>query len=116
MHPDIIRPFGPVVETPHEGAFLTEHPVDVMLSGNFTKVPAMMGFATREGMLSEIGIRRLYGEMKMFKSFEKKVPFFYNLKKGSELSLKVANMIKEFYYGKEEPTLDNLDKFYIVSW
>lgn len=114
MTPDTRRPFGPTIEKPNKDAFLTEHPVDIMLSGNYNKVPIMLGFTSREGMLMEIGIKREYGYMKMFTNFEHKVPHHYNLKPGSDLSIKIAKMIKDAYYGNENPTTDNLDKFYLV--
>lgn len=116
MTVDLIRPFGFVIETvSDEPAFLSESPLKVMMEGRYNKIPMMIGFTSREGMLSEIGIKREHGVMKLFTDFEKKVPFFYNLEKGTEMSLKVAKMIKEYYFGHENPSLDNLDKFYLVN-
>lgn len=115
MNVDEQRPFGPVIEYPHEGALISEHPINLMASGNYNKVPVMMGFTNREGMLMEIGIKRIYGKMKMFTDFEKKIPYFYKLKRGTELSKRVAAMIKEAYYGDEEPSLDKMDQYYLVS-
>lgn len=49
------------------------------------------------------------------KSFENYVPHNFGLEKGSEESKLVAQKIKEFYYGDQEPSWETLAKFIEVS-
>lgn len=110
------RPHGPVVEKPtSEPAFLLEDPVKLLKSGNYAKVPLMIGFTTREGILGEIIMRDRQGEFKVTTNFEESIPHFLNIPKHSETHKKTAKRIKNFYYGEEEPTLDNVDRYYVVS-
>lgn len=109
----IIRPFGPVIERKSSGAFLSEEPSTIIKSGAYNHVPIIIGYTTREGMLSEI-----YQKPKPYKpvtDFELCIPHFMKLQLGSNISKMVAKQIKEFYFGDKEPSTENVDKFYIVS-
>lgn len=113
---DVVRPFGPVIEKPNDEAFITEQPLDIMLSGNYVKVPLIIGYTTREGMLVELIQKKEYGRViHPLDDFEKAIPFYYNIPKRTELSKNIAKSIKEYYYGQAEATLDDIDKFYLVS-
>lgn len=110
------QPFlGPVVEKPgSDQSFLTEAPINLLKSGKYNKVPLMIGFTTREGMLGEI-ITKLTGEeFKGTFDFEQAVPYFLGIPKESDIFCNTVQRIRNFYYGKEEPTLKNVDRYYLV--
>ncbi|VEN56371.1 unnamed protein product [Callosobruchus maculatus] len=45
------RPFAPTIETTtHEPTFISEHPLKILKSGKYNKVPMIMGSCSREGM------------------------------------------------------------------
>ncbi|RZC31955.1 uncharacterized protein BDFB_007202 [Asbolus verrucosus] len=104
------RPFGLVIEEKSNGsAFITEEPMNIMLSGKFNHVPLMTGYTTAEGMCFEL-----------FKNpncpnrptFEDIIPWFFGYQLGSAESKAVAEKIKKFYYGSEEPSSANIGKKY----
>lgn len=73
----------------------------------------MIGYTNREGILSEI-----LQKPKPFKpitDFELAVPYTLQLNPKSDKSIMVQQQIKKFYYGNEEPTTTNKDKFYLVK-
>lgn len=41
--------FGPVIEIPHDEAFLTDHPYKLLLDGNIADVPWVVGTNEEEG-------------------------------------------------------------------
>lgn len=105
-----------MVELPSsEPSFLSEEPIDLLTSGRYAKVPLLTGFNAREGMLAESQSVEAYGEVRVITNFEDAVPYFLNVPNGSKKSKEIAQRIKQFYYGDEVPTLDNIDRFYIVS-
>ncbi|GLV39704.1 uncharacterized protein CBL_08230 [Carabus blaptoides fortunei] len=116
MTMDTLRPFGPVIEKPNDEAFITEHPLDIMLSGNYIKVPIIIGYNTREGMILALIQTKDYGKIVYpFDDFEKIIPHHYNIPKRTELSRNVAKSIKEYYYGQAEATVDDVDKYYVLE-
>ncbi|XP_063922124.1 esterase B1-like isoform X2 [Zophobas morio] len=108
-----VRPHGPVVERKSKDAFLWENPLDIMKSGRYNHVPIIIGFTTREGILGEI-VQKPY-PFRPITNFELSVPHFLKIARGSELSKQLAEKIKLFYYGDEEPTTENKDKYYILE-
>nr|QIK02111.1 carboxylesterase 11 [Holotrichia parallela] len=111
MRADIQRPLGPVVEkiSPHEPAFLSEDPLDIMLQGRYHKVPFLLGYTSREGMLIELTVPKKHH---LLGTFEEAIPYNLRIPKGSHLSLKTAKKIKQFYYGNKEPSLDDMEPLY----
>ncbi|RZC40939.1 esterase [Asbolus verrucosus] len=109
------RPVGPVIEKTYNRnkAFLTEEPIKIILSGNYNKVPLIIGYTSREGMLLEV-IQEDKSNLQVTTNFEDAIPHSYNIKRGSVISKHVADKIKEFYYGSEEPTNKDMEKFHIL--
>lgn len=95
---------------------MSEEPIDIIISGKFNHVPLMIGFTSREGMLSEIITKNRYGEVRLVKDFERAVPYMLNMPKGSEMSKKVAERIKHYFYGDTEPSMENIDQYYLVKY
>lgn len=107
--------FGPVVEKYHtDSAFLTEEPIEIIKSGKFNHVPLIIGMTSREGMLSEVA-KRMFGEKIAGTGIEDEIHFGLNLKKGSNESRKIAEKIRKFYFGEEEPSPRNIDSYYMVN-
>lgn len=50
-------PFKPVVEHKHDGAFLTEHPIDTIKKGKQANVPLVVGLNTEDGALRAAGTK-----------------------------------------------------------
>lgn len=102
---------GIVIENPSlDGQnVLTEEPIDLIRSGNYNRVPILMGYNNLEGILAEITL----GD-KLEADFESQVPYELDLEKGSDESKEIARRIKEFYYGDAEPTKENLANYLIV--
>lgn len=64
-------------------------------------------------MMTE-GLAKLRGTQAFHNDFEKKIPREFNLKIGSAASKEVALRIRQFYFGKEEPSLETKDSYYLV--
>lgn len=96
--------------TPNVQNVITEEPLDIIRSGNYSKVPMLVGYNDLEGMMTEI----IHGN-KIKANFENQVPYELNLKEGSEEFKQVARRIKEFYYGDAEPTRENINN-YLTVW
>lgn len=102
-----------MIEKENPEAFLSELPLTVIKDGRYHKVPLMIGYNNREGMFFDMVEDRMNTNM-MVKDFETVVPKCFNLEKGSEQSKEVAGKIKKFFYGDEEVTVANKDKYYQV--
>ncbi|KAK9746441.1 Carboxylesterase family [Popillia japonica] len=111
MRVDLRRPLGPVIEkiSPYEPAFLAEDPMDIILQGRYHKVPFLLGYVSREGMLIEVTVPK---DRQLVTDFEEAIPFNLGIPKGSPQSLKTAAKIKEYYYGDKEPSFDDMDTLY----
>lgn len=89
---------------------LTQEPLEMIRSGNYTKIPLLMGYNNLEGMLAEVN----HGE-NLTVNFEWQVPYALNLEEDSESYKEVARRIRHFYYGIAEPTKENLNIYFMVS-
>ncbi|KAI7815249.1 esterase, partial [Rhyzopertha dominica] len=107
------RPFAPVVEKPsNEPAILTEEPLDIIISGNYNKVPLIVGYNNAEGLLMEVMLKK--EKQQLVPNFDLAIPYYLGLKKGSTEWLELIERMKEFYFGQEEPTTENLDKYVLL--
>lgn len=102
---------APLVENPssNEANVITEEPLDIIRSGNYNKVPILMGYNSLEAIYSEITEG---GNLEA--DFSSQVPSELNLEEGSVEFEEVARRMKEFYYGDEEPTKENIENFVTV--
>lgn len=113
--PSQVRPFGPVVESESsESPFLTEDPKEILRKGNYNKVPIIMGFTTREGMLFEI-VRKTRPNVYLPHDLETEIPYDLNLAKGSEESKQVAAKMKQFYFKDKEISDAVIDNVYTLK-
>lgn len=107
--------YGLVQEPPHEEAFMTDHPINILRQGKQNKMPIMIGYNDKEGMLSHMMIVANHGEFRMFQNFEKKIPWTFELEKGSKLSKKVADILRNYYFNGTDPTEDMMEEYYNVG-
>lgn len=100
----------PVVEVPNDNAFLSEQPEELIATNKVDRIPILIGYNSQEGLLPftfsaktcltpDFNDHRLLIPRDLQDSLE------------TELSFEVGNKIKEFYYGKETPSFDNLERF-----
>ncbi|XP_018324114.1 uncharacterized protein LOC108736254 [Agrilus planipennis] len=108
------RPWVPVIEKPSPNAFITEDPIEILKSGKFHKIPILMGYTSREGLLM-YAFSTMANKSPIIEDTEQEVPHFLNFKKGSPESKKIAESIKNFYFGKEEPSSENIDKGILLT-
>ncbi|GJQ76635.1 hypothetical protein Trydic_g15495 [Trypoxylus dichotomus] len=109
-----VRLIGPVIEksSAYDEPFLTEQPLDILLKGNYNKVPLMMGYTSKEGLLFDM--RGQVPESESDFDFEKYVPNFFNVNPGSDSSKSIAEKIKAFYLGNNFTGLNFRDKIYML--
>lgn len=109
------RPIGIVVEKQtNEPAFLPNDPWDILMSGHYNKVPMMLGYTSREGMIYDFDFRLVKPENRFVMDYEDLVPFALQVPRGSALSKKIAAKIKDFYANDEQLNESNIDKDYIM--
>lgn len=99
------RYFGWVVETQtNEPAFLPRDPCELISSGDFNKIPTLMGYTSKEGFLLDVFINLKLQEPE--DNFETKpelmVPFQLDLNADSPLYDAVKRELVEFYKGEIE--------------
>lgn len=111
----IRRLFGPVIERSdsNEEPFISDEPINIIRSGNYNKVPLIVGYTSREGLLlAVLGDKSNPNYYKV--NFEKMIPYDLKLKRGSEEFTKTAQKIKKFYFGNKEPSEETVDNNYLV--
>ncbi|CAG9782830.1 unnamed protein product [Diatraea saccharalis] len=91
--------FSPCVEGDvGEEIFLADSPYNILKSGNYEKLPLLVGFTDREGLL-QIAIFDLW-KNDMNKNFSEFLPRDLQFKNKEEKE-KIAKEIKEFYFGNK---------------
>lgn len=74
----------------------------------------MIGYTDAEGILAII-LRMRGGVEPVHNDFETLIPLAFDLERGSEKSKQIAQKIKEFYYGEQQPSMETLETFVKVS-
>ncbi|KAL3286183.1 hypothetical protein HHI36_000694 [Cryptolaemus montrouzieri] len=107
------RIYGPVVEKPSEEAFLTEDPITILKSGNYNKVPMIIGLNTNEGLLYEIAkkTRNIKGPLDL----ELEIPHELGISPKTEAAAAIADKIKKFYKLQEGSNDDKTKATYILK-
>lgn len=109
----MVRPLGPVIECPHEGAFLTEDPEEIMKAGKNHQIPIIIGYNSREGLLYEV-IRKTRTDADLPENLEKDIPYDMNIPEKSGKAKEVAERIKEFYYKDNDLSEKNINTRYLM--
>ncbi|XP_060520063.1 juvenile hormone esterase-like [Cylas formicarius] len=114
---EINKLFGPTVESAEsKSAFIQRHPKDIISSGEYSQVPVIYGYNTREGMLYDY-----YKKMNPEKCFgvDDAVPYYLNLPRGSSERKALEAEMRKFYFksGNDEDDLRVLlgDVGYVVG-
>ncbi|KAF7269615.1 hypothetical protein GWI33_017341 [Rhynchophorus ferrugineus] len=96
---DPMIPFKPTVEPDVEGAFLTQHPIDVVREGKSAPVPLIIGITSEDGALRGAGImnnNHLLEEINVH--FERLAPISLMYDKTAKNISKITKQIKKFYF------------------
>lgn len=98
--------FMPCVETeiPGEETFLSDHPENILRSGNFSRMPMMMGYNGREG-LSFLEIQQSFPNMlsDLDATFEWMLPeVFLDKWRSPKEKRELVAKVKHFYFGNEK--------------
>nr|CAD7586932.1 unnamed protein product [Timema genevievae] len=94
-----------------EDTFLPDAPWKLLKSGQFKKIPYITGVNQNEGFIGLMGISTPAQLNKTLNDFERVLPFNLGLKKGSKMSLQVAEKVKQFYFGDRPITLQSIYDF-----
>nr|CAD7397374.1 unnamed protein product [Timema poppensis] len=94
-----------------EDTFLPDSPWKLLKSGQFKKIPYITGVNQNEGFIGLMGISTPAQLNKTLNDFERVLPLNLGLKKGSKLSLQVAEKVKQFYFGDRPITLQSIYDF-----
>lgn len=107
------RPFVPVVEYPHEGAFLSENPEEIMKSGKYHQVPCIIGYTSMEGLLYEL-LRRTRSDADLPENLERDIPYDLNITQKSEKAKEIAEKMQKFYYEDRDLSEKNINDRYVM--
>lgn len=109
--------YGLVIERPFEQQgevpFMCEDPLDIILSGNFSKVPLIMGYTDLEG--SVVDSYRPERSLDMVDDPESNLSRFLGYKRGTQESRIVAQKVQEFYFGNNKRDQSVQDQIYSVK-
>ncbi|CAH0550118.1 unnamed protein product [Brassicogethes aeneus] len=98
---DKIRPFVPIVEKPSKDAFISDLPINIIKSGNYNKVPFMIGYTTNEGMLFEL-LRMIMTWNKIPKSLDNEIPHDVPHNGDVEKINTIKEKVKNYYFKGNE--------------
>ncbi|CAH0550114.1 unnamed protein product [Brassicogethes aeneus] len=97
--PGQLRPFCPLLDC--KSCFVSKDPVDAIQSGNYHKVPMLMGCTSDEGMLIHFLTPK-----KHLTSETSFIPQNMKVQRGSPLYKEVAHKIKKYYLGDDLKATD----------
>lgn len=101
-----------------ETTFLRRHPLEIILSGNYTHVPMMIGYNNLEGMFWDVFNLLYLGHSKLITDFTTIIPNNMNCIRGSLYNKTVKDKIRAAYFGytKDDPTMwDKMPLFDIYT-
>lgn len=109
-------PFKPVIELPHEGAFLTEHPADIIRSGRAPNIPFITGLNSEDGALRAAG---LYGNPHLVEElnddFNRIAPISLEYDQTAMNVDYCTEKIRKFYFGDNKIDNSSVAKVVDVS-
>ncbi|KAK5647002.1 hypothetical protein RI129_005466 [Pyrocoelia pectoralis] len=111
---DPMIPFPPVIEPKSPGAFLSQHPTDIIRSGKSAPVPWITGLNTEDGALRAPGI---YANPHLVKqldtNFNKIVPISLFYKNTCTNSDYISKKLREFYIGDKK--VDKSSRYGVID-
>ncbi|KAG5899146.1 hypothetical protein JTB14_027339 [Gonioctena quinquepunctata] len=112
------RPLGPVIEVPNETAFITKHPIEIILSGEYNKVPMIFGYNLTEGMFMEYNPKIFSQHPEVPLSAENVIDWQLGIEEDSEKYEMVKRKIEDFYWKsirRDDKYLSFTDSLYMVG-
>ncbi|KAK4880603.1 hypothetical protein RN001_008749 [Aquatica leii] len=98
-------PFKPTIEQPHENAFITQHPLEIIKKGKMANVPFMTGVTRDDGAMKSAAI---YNDSSLVErlnnNFNKYLPMVldYDQLYINQSTDKYTNAIKKFYLNDKD--------------
>lgn len=111
-------PFGVSVETPHDGAFLTQHPFDALKAGNVRQLPWIVTQTQDEGLYPAVE----FFDDKILRSINddwmKLAPFLFDYDSTTDnesMKKKISKKIRQEYLGKAKINKSSYSKLLQVQ-
>lgn len=89
--------FGPVVEKPNKTAFITKDPTEIILDGEFVKVPLLITYTSHEALMYELVDGYLLEPGQNLDEPTKFIPTKLKAKMGDVISKVISNEMKNKY-------------------
>ncbi|KAG5884998.1 hypothetical protein JTB14_025344 [Gonioctena quinquepunctata] len=116
---DPMIPFKPSIEPKHEGAFLTDHPLNLIKDGKSMDIPIIVGLNTEDGSLKVAG----YESQNLLEGFNDRfdeiVPVSFGYDRIFKNAAPVTRNLRKFYFGKQKIDGSNIGKvvdLYTDGW
>ncbi|KAF2902810.1 hypothetical protein ILUMI_03375 [Ignelater luminosus] len=101
--------FKPVIEPDLNGAFITEHPLDIVKSGKAANVPFLIGITTEDGALKSAGY---YHNPQWIddidRDFNRVIQISLQYGNNNAKKEKISKELRQFYFGSKK--IDNTTK------
>ncbi|XP_074040437.1 juvenile hormone esterase-like isoform X2 [Leptinotarsa decemlineata] len=102
---------GAVVEKPNPTAFLTKSPIEIMTSGEYNKIPMIIGYTSNEGVMFACSLFKT-GSIANFIHPEMKI------EKGSSIIKVISEKLQEYYSQEkyaDNPYMLHTDYYFIAG-
>lgn len=99
---DKLRVFSPCIETVSDTAFITRKPIDIITSGDYNKVPMIIGYNSNEGLMILLDDMKPGSPPNPEIVHEHFIPQQLNLHDDSELKKEILKKLQE-RYSNERP-------------
>ncbi|KAG5895282.1 hypothetical protein JTB14_015148 [Gonioctena quinquepunctata] len=103
---------SPVVEKPNNTDFITQHPIELIMTGNYNKVPVLLGYCSDEGLMFDgsgtvcrFSTEGIQGEKPDLENF---IQSYVKLEKGSKTSKAACGKLSDFYFQGKNATRKHL--------
>ncbi|KAI7815485.1 carboxylesterase, partial [Rhyzopertha dominica] len=117
---DPLIPFRPIVEPKVPGAFISQDPIEIIKSGQFSQIPWLTGINTEDGALRTVPI---YSKPSLIQElnddFDKIAPITLFYGRTSEDVEYITKKVREYYFGDRQidnSTKDEVTKMYTDNW
>ncbi|XP_023016954.2 esterase E4 isoform X1 [Leptinotarsa decemlineata] len=116
---DPMIPFKPSVEPKHEGAFLPDHPLNLIKSGQSMDVPIIVGLNTEDGSLKVAGYENFNLTSEFDERFDELVPISFGFDRYVENTDTITRNLRKFYFGNKKidsSTIGDVVNLYTDGW
>nr|ASM90852.1 putative juvenile hormone esterase 1 [Colaphellus bowringi] len=116
---DPMIPFKPSVEPKVEGAFLTDHPLNLIKSGQSMDVPVIAGLTTEDGGLKAAGYENVNLVDEFDQKFDEIVPVSFGFDRIVKDTAGITRNLRKFYFGNkkiDKSALGEIVNLYTDGW